>query len=165
VGEDLQVLWSITSGLWAPQEDVRRIRREVDVVTNTPQARLVRTLGDRLAASDHARAAPAEPSSVGNVPGWVGALCEAIVARDRGFLVGLKSALRRGVQAFEELEADVMPHGGRRLLDALEHVPSLLQTYYDGLGREAEALSSGTLAACQNAPAVGPRTAFAGHGF
>lgn len=165
VGEDLQVLWSITSGLWAPQEDVRRIRREVDVVTNTPQARLVRTLGDRLAASDHARAALAEPSSVGNVPGWVGALCEAIVARDRGFLVGLKSALRRGVQAFEELEADVMPHGGRRLLDALEHVPSLLQTYYDGVGREAEALSSGTLAACQNAPAVGPRTAFAGHGF
>jgi cytochrome b involved in lipid metabolism len=147
VGEDLQALWAVTTGLWAPREDVRRIRREVDTITNTPEAHLVRSLGQRLA-----------------VPG-AEALCQAIVARDRAFLAGLKSTLRKGVQTFEELEADVMPHGGRRLLEALAEVPSLLQTYYEGLGREAKALSSGTLASRPETTAVRPRTAFAGHGF
>ncbi|HEX5473726.1 MAG TPA: cytochrome b5 domain-containing protein [Vicinamibacterales bacterium] len=165
VGEDLQALWAITTGLWAPREDVRRIRREVDLVSGTPEAHLVRALGERLAVADHARGTAPEPSPVASVPVWMEALCQTIVARDRAFLAGLKAALRNGVQAFEELEADVMPHGGRRLLEALGQVPSLLQTYYEGLGGEAEALSSGSLTPSPQTSAVRPRTAFAGHGF
>ncbi|MFG1922066.1 FHA domain-containing protein [Cryptosporangium sp. NPDC048952] len=102
VGEDLTALWRMTVGFCAPSQDVRELRtvRRAPAVRVSPRD------------SDAERAV------------------REFAAADQGVLRAVKTALRDGIRAFEEHEADVIERGGQRLLGAIEAVFDAVDDYY-----------------------------------
>ncbi|MCH7610981.1 MAG: FHA domain-containing protein [Chloroflexi bacterium] len=129
MGESLETLWAITSGLCAQDEDVRWIRQEVAAIQQSEEAQTVERLTDNLAGLLETvvqqNADPADPAV-----SPLGAYCDLLEVEDKRFMHEMKLALRAGVQVFEELERETISQGGDRLLNACRAIPGVLKAYY-----------------------------------
>ena len=131
LGDDLQHLWAISTGLCAPAEDVRRLRQELDAIELLPAARLTRQcadimqqLIDRMLAAD---------GTDGRTFEQLRGLCALVDMQDRQCLSNLKLLLRQGVMLFEEHEEQTVTAGGRALVETLLRVPAIVREYYAGI--------------------------------
>ena len=152
LGDDLQHLWAISTGLSAPTEDVRRLRQELDAIELLPAARLTRQcadvmqqLIDRMLAADEAEGRTFEQ---------LRGLCALIDMQDRQFLANLKLLLRQGVKVFEEHEQQTMALGGQTLIETLLRVPALVREYYAGIAAGMTVVGVGQLLTVPDPPAV-----------
>ncbi len=130
MGEPLETLWAVTSGLCAQNEDRRWIRDAVAENQQTVAAQTVERLNDELVV----RLKTIVEQSVGpNDPAvkMLAAYGDLLEAEDKKFMNDLKLALRVGVQVFEELERDTIRQGSDQLLVAARAIPKLLEGYYD----------------------------------
>jgi sulfite reductase (NADPH) flavoprotein alpha-component len=122
LGAGVQELWALAAGLCDPDEDAGRLGRELGAVDAAPARLAVERLRDvtngwSTGSPDRARA--------------VAELASHLCAEDHRLLAELKQLLRQGLRVFEELEADAVRGGGRRLLDCLARVPAVLVDFQD----------------------------------
>jgi sulfite reductase (NADPH) flavoprotein alpha-component len=109
-GRPLDELWSATVALVAPQEDVGRMRRDLDAAP------------DPAASGELAEARAAlECGDLKIVAG----LRQKFEHGDREFLAALKRTISQGVSAFERYGQDTVERGGCDLLAATTAIPSL----------------------------------------
>ena len=124
-GEPLTELWTVTSGLCAPDQDVRLLPRLLDVVAGTAVARTTAGSTERLLADLDAVVAGPDPAAFPRLH----AVCRGLHARDTRFVDDVKLALRGGVRVFEELRADTVRRGAARLVAAALEPVDLLHGY------------------------------------
>jgi ferredoxin-NADP reductase/cytochrome b involved in lipid metabolism len=118
-GDDLHRLFSLTVGLCAPDEPVHRLRRQLDALRETPEARAMRDFSER-ARLLYVEADPEQGRR----------FCALVQEHDRRFLAELKLAVREGVRVFEELEAAAIDEGASRIVAALDAVPDVVSAYF-----------------------------------
>ena len=137
MGEPLENLWAVTSGLCVQHEDVRWMQNVVDASRQTEEAQIVARFGDEL---DSQLEAIIES---GSEPGQLmAAYCQLLETEDKQFMNDLKLALREGVLVFEELERGTISQGSQRLLDAVRSIPGVLEAYYARLSSGIQALKN-----------------------
>jgi hypothetical protein len=56
--------------------------------------------------------------------------CALLEAEDKRFLHEVKMTLRDGIRVFEEHERDTIRQGGPQLLEVVQQMPKILETYY-----------------------------------
>jgi sulfite reductase alpha subunit-like flavoprotein len=138
VGEDLDELWALTSGLCAGSEPATYAREVVAGIRASETAELV------VRAAAHAPQAltavgPAAGAAVmGALVRWAAALEE----ENRRYLHELKGIVREGLLVFESLEADAVRHGGDQLVAQVRAIPALLESYYERLAPAARAVET-----------------------
>ena len=133
-GEDLQMLWAITSGACAPDQDIRKLSQEITTVNGSPDARIVRTFAEtmRTMISDLAAGMGSRGTAADELETLRG-LCSVLEDWDRRFLREMKMALREGTMVFEEHEGDTVHVGKDRLMASVMRIPRMLRYYYTGL--------------------------------
>ena len=146
VDDDLQSLWELTVGFCARQQDVRWLRAALDAVIADPAYPLVRNTVASLKDALFAR-----PSDLARI----GPLCAVFAAEDLRVLHAMKLALREGIQAFEQHEAEVIERAADQLMAALRQVVQAVRDYYRRL---AERLAEHGLTAARRR-VHGPRAA------
>lgn len=132
LGEDLQLLWAITSGLCDETADIRWMRTALDQVqagggAGPGDAALVRSNVAQtwLDAWQGQEGVQAQASF-----GSLQELAALLDAENRRCFSELKMALRDGVRVFELHEARAVELGGERLLAALRQIPTVVAAYY-----------------------------------
>lgn len=129
-GQPLADLWAVTVGLCAPGEDVRRLPDLLEQVRETPAAAVAFGSAEALLAElDRLVADPSQRVDAGAER--LDALGRRLHERDSRLLDDVKLALRGGVRVFEELEADTVRRGSRRLLAAVLEPVGLLLRYVE----------------------------------
>ena len=139
MGESLESLWAVTSGVCAQNEDVRWIGKAVAAVQESEAAKSVHQLNDRLVGMLEnivERSADTDDPAVIQLAAY-GDLLEQ---EDKRFMGEMKMALLAGIQIFEEFERDSIRQGGDRMLNACKAIPGVLEAYYDRVVSEARAI-------------------------
>ncbi len=132
MGEPLHSVWAVTSGLCAPNEDVRWISNTIKSVEQTEEARKVGQLGDKLVTMLETivqHGAEADDVLLQQMELYF----EILETADKNFMRDLRMALIMGIRVFEEFEGDTIVLGGERLLEAVKSIPNVLDTYYTKL--------------------------------
>jgi sulfite reductase (NADPH) flavoprotein alpha-component len=129
LGQPLEDLWAVTSGLCDSRQDVRWMRDAIARVQSSQEADTVRRLSGELAARirDVAARGAGEGDAAARL---VVDACALLEREDRRFLREVKMALRAGVQVFEAHEREAIRRGGEQLMDILKDVPELLEDYH-----------------------------------
>ena len=143
LGEDLQLLWSITAGMCANEQPLKRLSSALDEVLSSDDAKTVERFGARLHGLYQEGSERVDDAGFWDM---VRGLAAAVEAADRGFLTAMKMALREGVMVFERLEADTLRSGGPALVDALLAVPGVAAAYYRDLIARVQAVAPALLA-------------------
>jgi sulfite reductase (NADPH) flavoprotein alpha-component len=133
-GDDLQMLWAITSGACGPDQDIRQLRQEIAAVNGSDDARIVRSfaesmqtmIGDLATGTGTAGDAGDELEKLRD-------MCSVLEDWDRRFLREIKMALREGTMVFEEFEGDAVQAGQERLMASILRIPRILRYYYTGV--------------------------------
>ncbi|WP_432840097.1 FHA domain-containing protein [Dactylosporangium sp. CA-092794] len=123
VHEDLRTLWQLTAGFCDPHLDIRTFDTELAAVSARPEAALVR----------HSVPAVKELLLSGDDLRPVTALCRIYAYADVQLLRELKTAVLKGIRAFETHEADVVERSGATLLTAASDALAAVSTYYQRL--------------------------------
>jgi sulfite reductase (NADPH) flavoprotein alpha-component len=129
MGETLENLWAVTSGICMQNQDSRWIRDEVARIRATQEADTVRRLSDdlQLRIDDIVeQQAGADDPAVQMIK----AFCAMLDVEDRRFLREVKMTLREGVKVFEAYERDAVRLGGEQLLAAIKQMPRVLESYH-----------------------------------
>ncbi len=134
-GEDLQVLWAITSGLCDCKADVLWIKKQLAVIHNsniTQRARsceqILQQHLDRLKNSD-----TGITHRVSDRHSTLAVLCAAIIKENSQLLNTLKEVVCEGVSVFEQYEVNTVLSGGQLLLQKMMEIPQILESYYEGI--------------------------------
>ena len=129
MGESLETLWAVTSGLCAQDQDVRWIRGEVAGLRQSEDAQTVERLTERLAGmlDDIVQQAAGPEDPAVNQLAAYGDLLEL---EDQRFMDEMKIALLEGIRIFEQLERETIREGGDQLLSACKAIPGVLRAYY-----------------------------------
>jgi hypothetical protein len=125
-GPALDHLWAITSGLCSNHHDARWARQQIASIELSASAHTTRTLGPDAQARLSATAA-----SDSHELAHFERLTDLLAEEDRRFLNEMKLALRRGVQIFETHEHHTITQGRQSLLEVAEHLPQVLNQYYE----------------------------------
>lgn len=139
LGEDLDTLWSVTTGMCDDQMDVRWMKNSILELIESSNS---------LVARSHI------------LDTWVNAwtistdetkeLVHKQAIRELSFLLSrenqrvftdLKLCVRQGVQAFEKYEFQILEDGGDELIQVLRRVPELVSAYYQRVSSSIKQLS------------------------
>jgi sulfite reductase (NADPH) flavoprotein alpha-component len=137
-GEDLQMLWAITSGACAGDQDIRRLSQEISAANASPDARVVRSLGETMRVMTPGDSE--EPRE----------LCRVLEDWDRRLLREIKMTLREGTMVFEEHAGDTVHAGKERLTASILTIPRILRYYYSGLASRVGSLKADDRAGASN---------------
>ncbi len=129
MGESLESLWAVTSGLCAQNEDMRWIGEAVDAIQQSEAAQTVERLTERLAGMLETLVEQgADPDD--SAANQLAAYCDLLVVEDKLFMRETKLALMEGTRLFEELERETVNQGSEKLLNACRAIPGVLEAYY-----------------------------------
>jgi sulfite reductase (NADPH) flavoprotein alpha-component len=129
MGQVLENLWAVTSGICSQNQDMRRIGDTVDKIRQTQEADTVNRLSDELQKRiDDIIERNAGDSDPGVK--LAKAYYDMLEIEDKRFLHEVKMALRAGVQVFEKFERDTVRLGSKPLLEVVQQIPRVLETYH-----------------------------------
>lgn len=139
MGEPLQSLWAVTSGLCAPAENVGGMLSKIEIIEQSAHAHRIGQLPDRFAATlDHI---------VQQGDGVDQALLEQLENNFRiletagkNFMRELRMTLLVGIRVFEEFEGNTLSLGRERLFEAVQRIPDVLETHYTDLFAKIDVL-------------------------
>jgi len=131
--EDLHAIWAMTTGFCARDQDIRWLQTEIDAIKAREAYRLVRNsisflkhLLFGLKESDDMQVRPATYARISE-------LCQIFKAEDKRVLYEMKIALREGILAFEQYEAEVVEQASGQLMAALQQTLKAVGDYYQRL--------------------------------
>lgn len=129
IGQVLENLWAVTSGICAKNQDVRWMKNEVERIKQSEEADTVNRLSDELQRRIEdvvARNAPESDPVVQLVKQY----CALLDREDKRYLREIKMALRDGILVFEAHERDTIRRGSGQLLDIIRRIPHILESYH-----------------------------------
>jgi len=129
----LRDLWRLTAAQFDPGADSEWMDRELTRVTDADPLELERVRGGLRDLWQQARGGRTDEAFWARADASV----EQIVACDRSFFVAMKSAVRAGVQLFEQHQGDIHLHGDA-VLDALRAAPEVVSAYRRDLAELAK---------------------------
>ncbi len=164
LGEDLNLIWSITLGLCDYHGETRGMQQAIDQIMSSQEAQIVRHNHAQLWL-DLWREQDGVPS-LSAAEQAVGKLCWMISAEDQRCFHDLKLAIRRGVQIFERDEQYLVERGHQELMLAVQQIPKAVRMYYERLANEIRSLAREyDLPLQQTDHAEDNITQFTGHGM
>jgi sulfite reductase (NADPH) flavoprotein alpha-component len=123
----------MTTGFCARDQDIRWLQTEIDAIKVREAYRLVRNsllfikqLLFGLKESDDMQARDATYARISE-------LCQIFKAEDKRVLYEMKIALREGILAFEQYEAEVVKRASGQLMAALQETLKAVGDYYQRL--------------------------------
>jgi sulfite reductase alpha subunit-like flavoprotein/pSer/pThr/pTyr-binding forkhead associated (FHA) protein len=129
MGKQLENLWGITSGICRQDQPVSWIHDFVDKIRQTQEADTVKRISVEMATRiDKLRESGADV----NLPlvAMLKDYCDLLQGEDKRFLSEMKAALRDGVVLFEQYERDLVKAGGGKLLEVVQQIPKILESYH-----------------------------------
>ncbi len=137
-GENLDFIWSITTGLCSPKTEISLLSRRIAAVKGTLEARTTRGSVERIRTHCDQIAGPDDPKFA-----TVANYLELMQKSDLALLAALKSAIAEGVQVFERHTQDVVVKGQGALVEALKRLPLLLRDYYENFAAHCAEMREG----------------------
>lgn len=142
MGDDLHVLWAITSGLCDRHADVTWMRKSIEIINEKKKPHdarecmsvLHRQLEEIMKYEDRNEHGAVELSL------RLKTLCFRIRNKNEQLLTALKRVVCDGVNVFEFYEAQSIKVGGSLLLQNIMRVPWVLEHYYETIWYEIVAL-------------------------
>jgi sulfite reductase (NADPH) flavoprotein alpha-component len=128
LGQPLEDLWAVTSGICTPKQDVRWMRDTIRRILSSPEAETVKQLSRELAVRIR-EFADAGSDVQQPAPRIILDGTSLLERENKRFLKEMKAALCRGVQIFEAYQQDTVRHGAAQLLDTIKGIPALLEAY------------------------------------
>jgi len=134
-GEDLQVLWAITSGFCDRKADVLWIKKRLEDINNKNTIQRARNCDQVLQQQlDRLKNSDAQINlKVSDCHSTLAILCAAIVKENEQVLNALKQVVSEGVRVFEKHESNTVSSGGDLILKQVMRIPQTLENYYDRL--------------------------------
>jgi sulfite reductase (NADPH) flavoprotein alpha-component len=129
MGKQLENLGAATSGLCRQDQAVDWIHKSVGKIRQTEEADTVKRLSNELATRIDKlveRGADENDPAVALVKDY----CALLKREDKRFLDEMKTALRAGVMIFERYERDTAKQGGTKLVEIVQQIPKILETYH-----------------------------------
>lgn len=139
LGEDLDTLWSVTTGLCDDQMDIRWMKHSI--------RELAENLNSHVARSHILDAwVNAWRTSIDETAGLVykNAIRELslLISKENQLVfTDLKLCVRQGVQVFEKYEARILEESGDELVQVLRRIPELVRAYYQKVSSFIKQLS------------------------
>ena len=140
LGEELDMLWAITTGLGDHQGHNRWMQQSIQELRSSQNAQVARH--NYLQQWLDVWRSEKESSSASPRGQAVRGLCLLITTENQRCFNDLKLTIRAGVQVFERYEAQVVEQGGNELLTALRQIPQVIQAYYERLADGIEILAN-----------------------
>ena len=166
IDEDLQVLWTATTGLCARDQDIRSLQKEIEALKAHETYRLVRNAVIYLKRLLFGMRESDEPQARSADYAIINALCVAFKTDDKRVLYEMKMALREGILVFEQYEAEVVERAGGQLMASLQQALKVVEDYYQRLAEHILALGI-SIASLSDVPDEEPipeDTGLPGHG-
>lgn len=130
VGESFPNLWTITQGLFGPDEDPQWMKGRLAVLEESYAARHNEAMIPELHESIRRIASgPGDLAEIARVT----AACETFEQDDAALLVTLKEILITGVRAFEQFGADVRALGRATLIQSCRELPAAVGRFHEQL--------------------------------
>lgn len=128
LGPTLEMLWNITLGFCSHETSIAKLPRDIATIRASKQAKQA----EAFVANAVATLQRLAPTPDEDPAGWAefDRALQKIERCDRAFIAGIKSALREGLLAFEQYEDQVVGRGGEQLVQALAHIPAVIERYY-----------------------------------
>lgn len=166
IDEDLQVLWTGTTGLCARDRDIRWLQREIEALKARETYWLVRKAVVHLKRLLFGRQESDDPQARSASYARINALCVAFKTEDKRVLYEMKMALREGILAFEQYEAEVVERAGEQLMAALQQTLKVVEDYYQRLAEHilAQGISVASLSDVPDEEPIPQDTGLPGHG-
>ncbi|MCL4263968.1 MAG: hypothetical protein KJ069_12165 [Anaerolineae bacterium] len=123
VGERLHQLWLLTASLCDEMATATWLPERLTAVQNSAAAQQFAAWENELTTRLHQL-----PPDVSLTE--FEAACVLLEQADRAFMQDMKSALRQGIELFEQYEAGTLVHGRAALLALMKGLPELLVGYY-----------------------------------
>ncbi|GHO45732.1 FHA domain-containing protein [Ktedonospora formicarum] len=133
IDEDLRVLWAMTTGFCARDQDIRWLQAEIDTLRARAAYRLVRNSVPFLKHLLFGLKASDSPQARATTYTRINKLCQIFKAEDKRVLYEMKIALREGILAFEQYEAEVVKQASGQLMRALQQTLKTVEAYYQRL--------------------------------
>jgi len=129
MGEPLELLWAVTSGICTSSESVNLIRNRLALVQQSEHAKFVKGMIDGLHGSllDQVQKKPGQ-TDLSKKP--VVAYFALLEVEDKAFIKEIRMLLLAGIKAFEEFEHETVVMGRERLIETVKEIPDLLASYY-----------------------------------
>ncbi|MCB0172205.1 MAG: hypothetical protein KDJ97_16780 [Anaerolineae bacterium] len=128
LGPTLELLWNITLGFCSHETSIAKLPREIAMIRTSAQAKQAeRFVADTVDTLPRLAPTPDEDPA-----GWAefDRALQKIEQCDRAFIAEIKATLRDGLLAFEQFEDRVAERGGDQLVQALAHIPTVIERYY-----------------------------------
>lgn len=166
IDEDLQVLWSATTGLCARDQDIRWLQKKIEALKARETYRLVRNAVVYLKRLLFGQQESDDPQARSASYARINALCLAFKTEDKRVLYEMKMALREGILAFEQYEAEVVERAGEQLMAALQQTLKVVEDYYQRLAEHilAQGISVASLSDGPDEEPISQDTGLPGHG-
>ena len=130
IDEDLQGLWTATTGFCARDQDIRWLQKEIEALKTGETYRLVRNAVVYVKRLLFGIRESDDPQARSTSYARINALCVAFKTEDKRVLYEMKMALREGILAFEQYEAQVVERAGGQLMAALQQALKVVEDYY-----------------------------------
>ncbi len=140
IDEDLQGLWTATTGFCARDQDIRWLQKEIEALKAHKTYRLVRNAIIYLKRLLFGMRESGDPQARSADYAIINALCVAFQTEDKRVLYEMKMALREGILVFEQYEAEVVERAGGQLMAALQQTLKVVEDYYQRLAEHILAL-------------------------
>ncbi|MEY2819619.1 MAG: hypothetical protein RL275_3082 [Chloroflexota bacterium] len=139
LGEDLDTLWSVTTGMCDDQMDVRWMKNSILELIESSNSLVARShiLDTWVNAW---RISTDETKELGHKQA-IRDLSLLLSRENQRVFIDLKLCVRQGVQAFEKYEFQILEDGGDELLQVLRRVPELVSAYYQRVSSGIKQLS------------------------
>jgi sulfite reductase (NADPH) flavoprotein alpha-component len=129
IGEDAQVLWSVTSGLCAPDEHILWMQQEMERIDAKPEARFASQCVEVLWTMIHGLKAATGRDYERRLE-QLAALAAMVEEEDKHLFQEIKDITREGVMVFEQYEADVIRLGANTLMTSIKRIPRAVEAYH-----------------------------------
>jgi len=141
IGEPLELLWAVTSGLCSSSEDVNQIRNSVALIQESANAQFVKGIINGLheALLNQVRKEQGQ-TDLSKSP--LMANFDLIEAENKAFMKELRLSLLAGIRVFEEFETDAVNQGGGQLIETVKGLPNRLASYYARITLRIQGLES-----------------------
>ncbi len=137
-GEDLQVLWAVTSGLCDRKSDVRWMQQELQAVNAkkyVQQAKnCVGVLQKKIDILKNVNTKISQTTV--DMLATLKISCDQIIKQNDQVLNAIKRVVSDGVKVFEHYESQTINAGEKILMHHVTSIPSILQSYYEKIWRE-----------------------------
>lgn len=139
MGEPLELLWAVTTGLGSSSEDVNQIRKSIALIQQSQNAQFVKGaingLHESLLKQVRAKSGQTDLSKSS-----IAAYFDLLEAEDKAFMKELRMSLLSGISVFEEFEREAIAKGSEQLIRAAKKIPTLLDSYYARVASRIQSL-------------------------